>query len=100
MARGWEQPLDLETEALKLMKECQHSYKDTQLDFWLHLRPLTDGSEESSQHLAHRLSVWHWALALDPPLCPPVPSSLNIGHWLWEDHNVDDRQQWIEAYAC
>ena len=29
-----------------------------------------------------------------------MPSSLNIGHWLQEDHNEDDRQCWIEAYAC
>ena len=35
-----------------------------------------------------------------PLYARPAPSSLNIGHWLWEDHDVDDRQQWIEAYAC
>ena len=47
-AGGWEQPLDLETEALKWMKEHQHSYMNVHLDFWLLLRPLTDGGEESS----------------------------------------------------
>ena len=44
--------------------------------------------------------MWHWALALDPPICPPAPSLLNIGHWLQEDCKEDDRQHWIEAYAC
>ena len=54
------QPLNPQTQALKWMKECQHLYMDKQLDFWLLLRPLTDGGEESSQHLAHRLlSVWY-----------------------------------------
>ena len=83
------------------MKEHQHSYTDEQLDFWLLLRPLTDGSEELSRHLARRLlSIWHWASALDPPICPPAPTALDIGHWLWEDHDVDDTQWWIKAYMC
>ena len=52
VAREWVQPLNPETQALKWMKECQHSYTDVQLDFWLLLRPLTDGGEELSRHLA------------------------------------------------
>ena len=51
VARGWEQPLDPETDASKWMKEHQCSYTDAQLDFWLLLRPLTDGGKESSWHL-------------------------------------------------
>ena len=31
---------------------------------------------------------------------PASASSLDIGHWLWEDCDVDDRQWWIEAYVC
>ena len=101
VAREWVQPLNPKTQALKWMKEHQHSYMDAQLDFWLLLRPLTDGGEESSRHLARRLwSVWHWVSALDPPICLPTPSLLNIGIWLWEDYDVKDRQQWIEAYVC
>ena len=92
---GWGEPLDLEVDARKWMKEHQHSYTDMQLNFWLLLRPLTDGGKES-----RLLSMWHWASALDLPICPPAPSSLNIGHWLWEDPKVDERQRWIEAYAC
>ena len=77
MAGGWEQPLDPEVDAMRWMKEHQHSYMDAQLDFWLLLRPLTDGGKESSRHLARRLlSIWHWASALDPPVCPPVPHHL------------------------
>ena len=96
-----EQPLDPEVDAMRWVKECQCSYTDAQLDFWLFLRPLTDGSEELSRHLTRRLlSIWHWASALDPPVCPPAPSLLDIGHWLQEDHDVDDRQWWIEAYMC
>ena len=44
--------------------------------------------------------MWHWALALDLPTCPPAPTSLNIGHWLQKDHKVNGRQKWIEAYVC
>ena len=81
--------LDPVVGALKWMKEHQHLYTDAQLNFWLLLRPLTDGSEASTRHLACRLlSVWHWASVLDLPTCPPGPSSLNIGHWLWKDCNV------------
>ena len=43
VAGGWEQPLDPEVDTLKWMKERQHSYMDAQLDFWLLVRPLTDG---------------------------------------------------------
>ena len=48
VARGWGEPLDPEVDALKWMKEHQHSYTDVQLNFWLLLWPLTDGGEESS----------------------------------------------------
>ena len=40
--------LDPEVNTLKWMKEHQHSYMDTQLNFWLLLRPLTNGGEVSS----------------------------------------------------
>ena len=101
MAGGWEQPLDPEVDAMRCMKEHQCSYTDAQLDFWLLLRTLTDRGEELSRHLTRRLlSIWHWVSALDPPLCLPAPSVLDIGHWLWEDHDVDDTQWWIKAYAC
>ena len=83
------------------MKEHQCSDTDEQLDFWLLLRPLTDGGEESSRHLTRRLlSIWHWASALDPPICPPASTALDIGNWLQEDHDIDDMQWWIEGYAC
>ena len=65
-------PVDPNTQGMKWMKECQCSYKDIQLEFWLLLRPLTDGSEEHTHQLAHRLlSVWHWSSAVDPPTYPP-----------------------------
>ena len=61
-------PVDPNIQGMKWMKECQHSYRDMQLDFWLLLRPLTDGSKELTHQLACRLlSVWHWSLAIDPP---------------------------------
>ena len=37
-------PVDPNIQGMKWMKECQHSYRDVQLDFWLLLRPLMDGS--------------------------------------------------------
>ena len=52
---GREQPLDPDADTLKWMKEKQHSYTDTQLDFWLLLRPLTDGGKELRRHLTQRL---------------------------------------------
>ena len=91
---GREKPLDLDADMLKWMKEHQCSYTDAQLDFWLLLRPLTDGGEDWSRHLVHRLlSLWHWASALDLPVCPPALSSLNVGYWLCDDCMEDDRQQ-------
>ena len=93
--------VDPNTQGMKWMKECQCSYKDIQLEFWLLLRPLTDGSEECTHQLAHRLlSVWHWSLAVDPPTYPPAPTSMNIGYWLRQTKKKDIRQFWIEAYVC
>ena len=89
------------THGMKWMKERQCSYRDIQLEFWLLLRPLTDGSEERTRQLAHRLlSVWHWSSAVEPPTYPPVPTSLNLGYWLHQTKKNDIRQFWIEAYAC
>ena len=93
-------PVDPNTQGMKWMKECQRSYKDIQLEFWLLLRPLIDGSEEHTRQLVRRLlSVWHWSLAVDPPTYPPAPTSMNIGYWLRQTKKKD-RQFWIEAYAC
>ena len=79
------------TQGMKWMKERQRSYHDAQLDFWLLLRPLTDGSEESTHHLACRLlSVWHWSSAIDPPTYPPASTSMNIGYWLSESDEQDE----------
>ena len=76
-------PVDPNTQGMKWMKECQRSYRDVQLEFWLLLRPLTDGGEEHTHQLACRLlSVWHWSSAVNPPTYPPVPMSMDIGCWL------------------
>ena len=94
-------PVDPNTQGMKLMKLCQRSYRDIQLEFWLLLRPLTDRSEEHTRQLARRLlSVWHWSSAVDPPMYPPMPTSMNIGYWLHETRKKDDQQLWIEAYTC
>ena len=86
---------------MKWMKERQRSYRDFQLEFWLLLRPLTDGSEEHTRQLARRLlSVWHWSSAVEPPTYPPAPTSLDIGYWLRQTRKNNNRQFWIEAYAC
>ena len=42
------QPVNPNTHGMKWMKEHQHSYREVQLDFWLLLQPLTNGSEEST----------------------------------------------------
>ena len=98
---GQKSDLHLERDALKWMKEQQCSYTDEQLSFWTLLHPLTDGSETSSWHLAcWLLSVWHWSSVLNPPVCPPAPSQLNIGCWFWEDSGAGEHQKWIEAYTC
>ena len=78
-------------QGMKWMKERQRSYNDAQLDFWLLLRLLTDGSEESTRHLARRLlSVWHWSSAIHPPTYLPVPTSMNIRYWLLESDEEDE----------
>ena len=93
--------VDPNTHGMKWMKERQCSYQDFQLEFWLLLRPLTDGSEERTRQLAHRLlSVWHWSSAVEPPTYPPAPTSLDIGYWLRRTRKNNNRQFWIEAYAC
>ena len=94
-------PVNPNTHGMKWMKEHQCSYRDIQLEFWLLLRPLTDGSEEHTRQLARRLlSVWHWSLAVEPPMYRPTPTSMNIGYWLRQTKKNDIRQFWIEAYAC
>ena len=84
-------PVDPNTQGMKWMKQCQHSYRDVQLEFWLLLRPLMDGGEEHTCQLARRLlSVWHWSSAVDPPTYPPVPTSMDIGYWLCENKKKDE----------
>ena len=96
-------PVDPNIQGMKWMKEHQHSYRDVQLDFWLLLRPLMDGGEESTCQLACRLlSIWHWSLAIDSPLphilpCPHQWTS-DIGYE--ESDEKDKWQLWIEAYMC
>ena len=83
--------VDPNIQGMKWMKLHQGSYGDIQLEFWLLLRPLTDGSEEHTRQLAHRLlSVWHWSSAVDPTMYPPAPTSMNIGYWLRETRKKDD----------
>ena len=88
------QTVDPNIHAMKWMKECKCSYREVQLDFWLLLRPLTDGSEESSWQLAHR----HFCLygTGHPPSNPPHTPHTHM----WEDSREDERQLWVEAYAC
>ena len=93
--------LDPVVNTLKWMQKWQCLYTDEHLNFWLLLWPLTNGSEVLSQHLVHRLlSIKYWVLALDPPTYPPMPSTLNIGHWIREDCKVSEWQKWIEAFVC
>ena len=83
-------PVDPNAQGMKWMKECQHSYGDVELEFWLLLRPLMNGDEEPTCQLAHRLlSVWHWSSAVNPPTYPPMPTSMNIGYWLHESNSED-----------
>ena len=76
-------PVNPNIQGMKWMKEHQRSYHDVQLDFWLLLRPLTDGGEESTCQLARRLlSMWHWSSVVNLPTYPSVPTSMNTGYWL------------------
>ena len=84
-------PVDPNTHGMKWMKKRQRSYRDVQLEFWLLLRPLTDRGEESTHQLACRLlSVWHRSSVVDPPTYPPMPTSMNIGHWLCKSDDEDE----------
>ena len=77
------------THGMKWMKERQRSYRDIQLEFWLLLRPLTDGSEERTHQLARRLlSVWHWSSAVEPPTYPPC--TYIYGHWILAAPNKEE----------
>ena len=82
--------VDPNTQGMKWMKERQRSYNDVQLGFWLLLRPLMDGGEESTHQLVHRLlSVRQWSSAVYPPTYPPTPTSMNIRYWLQESDEED-----------
>ena len=69
------QLLNPQTQALKWMKECQHSYTDEQLDFWLLLQPLTDGGGRIKPTPGPQTFVCvALGISLEPPLygclCP------------------------------
>ena len=77
-ATGGQSQLDPILDALKWMRECQHSYTEEQLNFWVLLQPLTNGGEVSSRHLACRLlSVWPWASMLNPLTGKPFLSQFS-----------------------
>ena len=77
------------THGMKWMKERQRSYRDIQLELWLLLRPLTDGSEERTRQLACRLlSVWHWSSAVEPPTYPS--HTYIYGHWILATSNKEE----------
>ena len=69
-------PVDTNIQGVKWMKERQHSYRDVQMEFWLLLRTLMDGGEESTCQLARRLlsvCIGLWLLTLPCTLPHPHP---------------------------
>ena len=97
-ATGGQSQLNPVFDVLKWMREHQCFYTKEQLNLCVLLWLLTNGGEVLSWHLMCRLlSVWNWELVLNPPTYPPMPSQLNIGHWIREDHNVSEHQKWIEG---
>ena len=71
--------------------------------WWPLIHPLTNGSDTAMLTLAQwLLAAWRWAITIStPPICPPMPTVINIGQFLDEDTTGHgwSVQQWVEAYT-
>ena len=92
-------------QTMRWLQNCETSLDDEEISWWPLVSPLTDGSDATTKDLARQLMAaweWEWAGAVsESPICPPVPTILNIRQFLDEDltRHSCSQQPWLLAYA-
>ena len=76
--------LSPEWQTIRWLQQCKSEIMDDKVIWWALVDPLTDGSDAASQALAKRLvAMWRYTFMLSAYcICPPAPTSLNIGQFL------------------
>ena len=69
------------------LEQCKNNIDEKGVEWWLLVRPLTDGSDMATWMLEWRLvATWHWTVKTSRSLiCPPALAILNIGQFLDKD---------------
>ena len=97
------QTVDLMWRIRRWLEQCENKTDEEEIEWWLLVHPLTDGSDVATRILACRLlAVWCWMVMTPRPLnCLSALTILNIGQFLDEDIKWHGRdiQDWLQAYA-
>ena len=83
------QCIDLMWQTTKWLQTCEEGLDDEEINWWLLVSLLTDGSDAAVKDLTRWLiATWRWAGKVSKtPICPPSLTVLNIGRFL-------DRRTW------
>ena len=85
------------------LQNWETSLDNEEICWWALVSPLINGSDATTKDLTRWLmAAWKWVGAVsESPICPPVPTILNIGQFLDEDLTGHgwSQQQWLLAYA-
>ena len=93
--------LDQMWQTTKWLQACEESLDEGEINWWLLLLLLTDGSDTATRELSKQLlATWRWIKKVsNTPTCLPAPTVLNIGQFLNECPKEGDRTPWLLAYA-
>ena len=87
----------------KWLLNCKTSLEEEEINLWLLVSPLTNGSDAATKDLAKRLmAAWKWAgVVSESPLCQPTPTVLNIRQFFNKDLTGHgwSQQEWLLVYA-
>ena len=96
--------IDLMWQTTKWLLDCGTSLKEEEISWWLLVNLLTNGSDAATKDLTKRLmATWKWVgVVLESPVCPSMPTVLNIRQFFDEDSigHGWSQQKWLLAYAC
>ena len=85
------------------LEECKQRIDEEEIEWWLLIHPLMDGSDAAAYTLVQRLLVtWCWTVkTIRPLICMPTLTILNIGQFLVEDVKEHGWgiQEWLEVYT-
>ena len=88
---------------MKWLLDCETSLEEEEISWWSLVTPLTNGSNVATKDLTKRLmAAWKWVgVGSESPICPPMPTVLNIRQFLNEDLTGHgwSQQEWLLAYA-